>query len=157
MSDVDDLRRILTACRRIAIVGLSANPSRPSYRVGNYLIGHGFEVFPVNPKYDEVLGRRCYADLAAIPTRVDIVNLFQRAERVPPFVDAAIDIGAEVVWMQLGITHDEAAEKARAAGLAVVMNRCIKIEHERLFGDPVTADAETDISHARRTGTLDGE
>ena len=132
MTDVPTLRRILTDYKRVAVVGLSANSSRPSNSVGRYLLEHGFEVIPVNPRYDEVLGQTCYPDLASIPTPVDIVDLFQRAERVPPFVDDAIAIGAKVVWMQLGIVHEEAAQKARNAGLEVVMDRCIKIEHERL-------------------------
>ncbi len=132
MTDVPTLRRILTDYKRVAVVGLSANSSRPSNSVGRYLLEHGFEVIPVNPRYDEVLGQTCYPDLASIPTPVDIVDLFQRAERVPPFVDDAIAIGAKVVWMQLGIVHEEAAQKAQNAGLEVVMDRCIKIEHERL-------------------------
>jgi predicted CoA-binding protein len=127
-----DLQRILTDYKRIAIVGLSANPSKPSHGVAEYLLDHGYDVTPVNPNYEEILGRRCYADLTEVPTRVEIVNLFQRSERVPPFVDAAIDIGANVVWMQLEIVHEESAEKARAAGLEVVTDRCIRIEHARL-------------------------
>jgi predicted CoA-binding protein len=150
MTDINTLRRILTDYKRVAIVGLSADWSRPSNFVGKYLIEHGFEVIPVNPKYDEILGQKCYPDLAAIPTPVDIVDLFQRAERVPPFVDAAIDIGAKVIWMQLGIVHEEAAEKARAAGLEVVMDRCIKIEYARLFGGLNTAGVNTGVISARR-------
>lgn len=133
MNDINTLRRILTDYKRVAIVGLSADLSRPSSVVAKYLLEHGFEVIPVNPKYDEILGQKCYPDLAAIPTPVEIVDLFQRSERVPPFVDAAIEIGAKVVWMQLDIVHEEAAEKARTAGLEVVMDRCIKIEYARLF------------------------
>ncbi len=139
MTDIDTLRRILTNYKRVAIVGLSTDASSPSHNVANYLLDKSFDVIPVNPKYDQVLGRRCYPDLNAIPTPVDIVNLFQRSERVPPFVDAAIDIGAKVVWMQLDIVHDVAAEKARAAGLEVFMNRCIKIEYARLLDDLDTA------------------
>lgn len=134
MTDTGSLRRILTDYKRIAIVGLSDKKSRPSNTVGKYLLDHGFEVIPVNPNYDEVLGHICYPDLASIPTPVDIVNVFQRAERVPPFVDDAIAIGAKVVWMQLGIVHEEAAKKARDAGLEVVMDSCIKIEYARLLG-----------------------
>jgi len=150
MNDINTLRRILTDYKRVAIVGLSADWSRPSNFVGKYLLEHGFEVIPVNPKYDEILGQRCYPDLAAIPTPVDIVDLFQRPERVPPFVDAAIDIGAKVVWMQLGIVHEEAAATARAAGLEVVMDRCIKIEYARLFGGLNTAGVNTGVISARR-------
>lgn len=135
MTDISTLRRILTNYKCVAIVGLSANRSRPSNSVAKYLLDHGFDVIPVNPKYNEVLGQQCYPDLTTIPVPVDIVDLFQRSERVPPFVDSAIDIGAKVIWMQLGIVHEEAAEKARAAGLEVIMNRCMKIEYARLFGD----------------------
>jgi predicted CoA-binding protein len=134
---------MLTDYRRIAVVGLSANASRPSHGVAKYLIAKGYEVIPVNPNYDEVLGKQCYPDLAAIPIQVDIVDIFQRSERVPPFVDAAIDVGARVVWMQVGIEHDAAARKARAAGLEVVMNRCIKIEHARLLGNRARSDVDT--------------
>jgi predicted CoA-binding protein len=150
MTDINTLRRILTNYKRVAIVGLSADWSRPSNFAAKYLLDHGFEVTPVNPKYDEILGQKCYPDLTAIPTPVDIVDLFQRPERVPPFVDAAIDIGAKVIWMQLGIVHEEAAEKARAAGLEVVMNRCIKIEYARLFGGLNTAGVNTGVISARR-------
>ena len=134
MTDMNTLRRILTQYRRIAMVGLSADWSRPSNFVAKYLLEHDFDVIPVNPRYDEILGQKCYPDLAAIPTPVDIVDLFQKAERIPPFVDAAIDMNAAIVWMQLGIVHESAADKARAAGLTVVMDRCMKIEFARVFG-----------------------
>ena len=134
MTDIKTLRRILTDYKRVAVVGLSDDRSRPSNSVGKYLLEHGFEVFPVNPKYDEILGQKCYPDLTSIPTTVDIVDLFRRVEHVPPLVDDAITIGAKVVWMQLGIVHEEAAQTARNAGLEVVMDRCIKIEYARLFG-----------------------
>ena len=150
MTDINTLRRILNDYKRVAIVGLSADWSRPSNFVGKYLLEHGFEVIPVNPKYDEILGQKCYPDLARIPTPVDIVDLFQKPERITPFVDAAIDIGAKVVWMQLGIVHEEAAAKARTAGLEVVMDRCIKIEYARLFGGLNTAGVNTGIISARR-------
>ena len=150
MTDINTLRRILNDYKRVAIVGLSADWSRPSNFVGKYLLEHGFDVIPVNPKYDGILGQKCYPDLAQIPTPVDIVDLFQKPERIPPFVDSAIDIGAKVVWMQLGIVHEEAARKARAAGLEVVMDRCIKIEYARLFGGLNTAGVNTGIISARR-------
>lgn len=150
MNDIKTLRRILTLYKRVAIVGLSADWSRPSNFAAKYLLEHGFEVIPVNPKYKEILGQKCYPDLASIPTPVDIVDLFQRAERVPPFVDAAIKIKAAVVWMQLGIVHTEAAEQAHAAGLEVVMDRCIKIEYARLFGGLNTAGVNTGVISARR-------
>ncbi|MCP4391171.1 MAG: CoA-binding protein [Gammaproteobacteria bacterium] len=150
MTDIKDLRRILTDYRRIAIVGLSADWSRPSNFAAKYLIDHGFEVIPVNPKYDEILGQKCYADLEDIPSPVDVVDLFQRVERIPPFVDQAIKIGAKVVWMQLGIIHEEAAQKARDAGLEVVMDRCMKIEYARLFGGLNTIGVNTGVISAQR-------
>jgi len=150
MNDINTLRRILIENKRVAIVGLSDDWSRPSNFVGKYLLEHGFEVIPVNPKYDEILGQKCYADLKDIPTPVDIVDLFQRSDRVPPFVDDAIKIGAKVVWMQLGIINEEAAQKARAAGLEVVMDRCVKIEYARLFGGLNTAGVNTGVISAQR-------
>jgi predicted CoA-binding protein len=134
------------------VVGLSADWSRPSFFAAKYLLEHGFEVIPVNPRYEEILGQTCYPNLQAIPGPVDIVNLFQRVERVPPFVDDAIAIGAKVVWMQLEIIHDEAAQKARDAGLEVVMDRCMKIEYARIFGGLNTIGVNTGIISAKRPG-----
>ena len=150
MTDIKDLRRILNNYKRVAMVGLSDDWSRPSNFAAKYLLDHGFEVIPVNPKYDEILGQRCYGDLQKISEPVDIVDLFQRTERVLPFVDQAIEIGAKVVWMQLGIIHEEAAQKARSAGLEVVMNRCMKIEYARLFGGLNTIGVNTGIISAQR-------
>lgn len=150
MTDISTLRRILSDYKRVAVVGLSADWSRPSNFAAKYMLDHGFEVIPVNPKYEEILGQKCYPDLKSIPTPVDIVDLFQRSERVPPFVDDAIAIGAKVVWMQLGVIHEEAAQKARDAGLEVVMDRCIKIEYARLFGGLNTIGVNTGIISARR-------
>ncbi|MBT8435275.1 MAG: CoA-binding protein [Gammaproteobacteria bacterium] len=150
MNDINTLRRILIENKRVAIVGLSDDWSRPSNFVGKYLLEHGFEIIPVNPKYDEILGQKCYADLKDIPTPVDMVDLFQRSDRIPPFVDDAIKIGAKVIWMQLGIINQEAAEKARAAGLEVVMDRCVKIEYARLFGGLNTAGVNTGVISAQR-------
>ncbi len=150
MTDIRDLRRILTDCKRVAVVGLSADWSRPSNFAAKYLLDHGFEVIPVNPKYDEILGQKCYPDLSSIPARVDVVDLFQRVERIPPFVDQAIEIGARVVWMQLGIIHEQAAQKARDAGLEVVMDRCMKIEYARLFGGLNTVGVNTGVISAQR-------
>ena len=149
-TDIHDLRRILTEYKRVAMVGLSDDWSRPSNFAAKYLLDHGFEVIPVNPKYDVILGQKCYADLRDIPTPVDIVDLFQRVERIPPFVDQAIEIGASVVWMQLGIVHEEAAQKARDAGLEVVMDRCMKIEYARLFGGLNTIGVNTGVISAQR-------
>ncbi len=150
MTDIKDLRRILNDYKRVAIVGLSDDWSRPSNFAAKYLIDHGFEVIPVNPKYDEILGQKCYPDLESIPTPVDIVDLFQRVDRIPPFVDQAIKIGAKVVWMQLGIINEEAAQKARDAGLEVVMDRCMKIEYARLFGGLNTIGVNTGVISAQR-------
>jgi predicted CoA-binding protein len=150
MTDIKDLRRILNDYKRVAMVGLSDDWSRPSNFAAKYLLDHGFEVIPVNPKYPDILGQKCYADLRDIPTPVDIVDLFQRIERVPPFVDQAIEIGAKVVWMQLGIIHEEAAQKARGAGLEVVMDRCMKIEYARLFGGLNTIGVNTGVISAQR-------
>ena len=150
MTDIHDLRRILTEYKRVAMVGLSADWYRPSNFAAKYLLDHGFEVIPVNPKYPEILGQKCYASLADIPTPVDVVDLFQRAERVPAFVDQAIEIGAKVVWMQLVVINEEAAATARAAGLEVVMDRCMKIEYARLFGGLNTIGVNTGIISAQR-------
>jgi predicted CoA-binding protein len=150
MTDISDLRRILSDYKSVAIVGLSADWSRPSNFAAKYLLDHGFEVIPVNPKYDEILGQKCYADLEDIPTPVDVVDLFQRVDRIPPFVDQAIKIGAKVIWMQLGIIHEEAAQKARDAGLEVVMDRCMKIEYARLFGGLNTIGVNTGVISAQR-------
>jgi len=154
MTDIKDLRRILNDYKRVAIVGLSDDWSRPSNFAAKYLIDHGFEVIPVNPKYDEILGQKCYADLEDIPAPVDIVDLFQRVERIPPFVDQAIKIGAKVVWMQLGIIHEEAAQKARDAGLEVVMDRCMKIEYARLFGGLGFVGVNTGVISGKRSKTV---
>ncbi|MFT7460659.1 MAG: putative CoA-binding protein [Planctomycetota bacterium] len=150
MTDINTLRRILNDYKRVAVVGLSADWSRPSFFAAKYLLDHGFEIIPVNPKYDEILGQKCYPDLLSIPTPVDVVDLFQRAERIPPFVDDAIAIKAKLVWMQLGIVHEEAAEKARNAGLEVVMDRCMKIEYARLFGGLNTIGVNTGIISSKR-------
>ncbi len=150
MTDIKDLRRILVDYKRVAMVGLSDDWSRPSNFAAKYLLDHGFEVIPVNPKYDEILGQKCYPDLRDIPAPVDVVDLFQRVERVPPFVDQAIEIGARVVWLQLGIVHEEAAQKARDAGLEVVMDRCMKIEYARLFGGLNTIGVNTGVISAQR-------
>ena len=150
MNDICTLRRILTEYKRVAVVGLSADWSRPSFFAAKYLLEHGFEVIPVNPKYDEILGQKCYPDLKSIPTPIDIVNLFQRAERVPLFIDDAIEMGAKVVWMQLNVINQQAAEKARDAGLGVVMDRCMKIEFARIFGGLNTIGVNTGIISAKR-------
>jgi len=149
-TDIRTLRRILHDYKRVAMVGLSADWYRPSNFAAKYLLDRDFEVIPVNPKYDEILGQKCYPDLASIPGPVDIVDLFQRPDRVPPFVDQAIEIGAKVVWMQLGIVNEEAAQKARDAGLEVVMDRCMKIEYARLYGGLNWLGVNTGVISAQR-------
>ena len=134
MDDIAKLRRILRDNRTIAVVGLSANWYRPSYFAAKYLQEHGYRVIPVNPMYDSVLGEKCYKSLAEIPEKVDIVDCFRKSEEIPRLADEAIAIGAKVLWMQLGVTSDAARSKAEAAGLEVVEDRCLKIEHGRLFG-----------------------
>jgi uncharacterized protein len=125
------VNRLAKDFRRIAVVGLSNNPSRPSYRVAKYLQEHGFKITPVNPGQQHILGETCYPSLSSIPFDVDLVNLFQRSENVPPFVDEAINIGAKAIWMQLDIVEKNSAQKAVEAGLEVVMDRCIKIDYQQ--------------------------
>ena len=127
------LASILREAKTIAVVGLSANTTRDSYRVAKYLQGQGYRIIPVNPKLrGPVLGEKPYPDLGAVPGPIDLVDIFRRSIDVPPVVESAMAIGAPAVWMQLGIIHEQAARKARAAGLDVVMDRCTAIEHRRL-------------------------
>lgn len=154
MTDVETLRRILKEHRTVAVVGLSAKWYRPSYFAAKYLIDHGYRVIPVNPGQQEILGQRCYPSLESIPEPVDVVDIFRRPGDVPPVVDSALAIGAKVVWMQIGVIHEAAAEKARAEGLDVVMNRCMKIEHARLFGGLGFVGVNTGIISARRSHYL---
>lgn len=129
----EDLRRILRDNRVIAMVGLSSNETRPSHVVAKYLMAHGYTVIPVNPAETEILGQKCYASLAEIPQKVDIVDCFRKSEDIPPLAQNAIDIGAKVLWLQLHVVNETAARTATAAGLDVVMDRCIKIDHARLL------------------------
>lgn len=154
MDTIATLRRILSDNQRIAVVGLSAKPHRPSYFAAKYLLDHGYQVIPVNPAYQEVLGQRCYPDLMAVPGRIDVVDIFRKAEEVPALVEQAIAIKARVVWMQLGVVHEEAAARARAAGLEVVMDRCMKIEYARLFGGLNFVGVNTKVISSRRPRTL---
>ncbi len=154
MIDIPTLRRILQQNRVIAVVGLSANWYRPSYFAAKYLQEHGYRIIPVNPRYEEILGEKCYPTLCDIPEPVDVVQIFQRADQVLPFGEDAIDIGAKVVWMQLGIVNEEAAERARQAGLDVVMDRCMKIEHARLFGGLNFVGVNTGVISSKRTKVI---
>ena len=133
MREEEVIRHILTTSSVIATVGLSANPAKTSHGIAQYLIDRGYEVIPVNPGADEILGRKAYPDLNSIPRKVDVVQIFRPSEDVPPIVDQAVQIGAKAVWMQAGIFNLLAAEAARAAGLLVVMDRCMRQEHIRLF------------------------
>lgn len=125
---------ILNDSRTVAVVGASEKEDQPSNLVARYLKEHGYRVIPVNPNCREVAGEKCYPNLKAIPDRVDVVDIFRKAEEIPPIVDEAVEIGAGAVWMQLGLAEPESAEKARCAGLRVVMDRCMKEEHKRLSG-----------------------
>ena len=150
VDDISGLRRILTRSRSLAIVGVSANWFRPSYFAAKYMQDHGYRIIPVNPNYAEVLGQKCYPELAAIPEPVDIVDCFRRPGEMVPLAREAVAIGAKVLWMQLGIRNDEAAAIAADAGLDVVMNRCVKIEHARILGGLNWAGVNTGVISAKR-------
>jgi predicted CoA-binding protein len=153
MAQIDDiagLRRILRECRSIAVVGLSANWYRPSYFAAKYMQDHGYEIFPVNPNYTEVLGRKCYASLRDIDAKVDIVDCFRKSDEIVPLARDAVAIGARVLWMQLGVRNDEAARIASEAGLDVVMDHCVKIEHARILGGLNWAGVNTRVISSRR-------
>jgi predicted CoA-binding protein len=154
--DIPSLRRILKSCRTIAIVGLSAEWHRPSYFVAKYLQGHGFRVVPVNPRYAAdpagILGETCYARLEDIPFPVDMVDVFRKPADVPPIAASAVAIGARCLWQQLGVANLEADAVARAAGMDSVMDRCVKIEHARLFGGLNWVGVNTRVISARRAG-----
>jgi predicted CoA-binding protein len=145
-----DRLRILRETRTIAMVGLSSNPFRPSHFAAIYMLAEGYNVIPVNPREQEILGRRCYPSLRDIPEKVDLVDIFREPSAVPPIVEDAIAIGAKVVWMQLGVINEDAARRAREAGLEVVMDACVKIEHARFFGGLNTIGLNTGVISARR-------
>jgi predicted CoA-binding protein len=130
-ADADPIAEILKSYNTIAVVGLSSNPARPSHGVARYLKDAGYRIIPVNPNERKVLDEKCYARVEDVPDKIDIVDIFRRAEDVPPVVDGAIRAGAKVIWMQLGIDNAEAGEKARAAGIMVVMDACILVEHQK--------------------------
>ena len=150
MDDISKLRRILRNCRTLAVVGLSANWYRPSYFAAKYMQEHGYRVIPVNPMYDAVLGEKCYKSLRDIPEKVDIVDCFRKSEEIASLADDAIAIGAKVLWMQLGVRNADARAKAEAAGLQVVEDHCVKIEHARLFGGLGWAGVNTKVISAKR-------
>jgi predicted CoA-binding protein len=134
ISDDAELRRILSAAKTVATVGVSSSEEKPSFGIFKYLAEHGYDMIPVNPSASEIQGRKTYADLTSINQKVDVVQVFRKPEDVPPIVAQAIQIGAKVVWMQEGVVNEEAARQAEAAGLQVVMNRCMRETHRRLMG-----------------------
>ena len=133
IEDERTIERILRKSKTIAVVGASPKPWRDSGRIAEFLIERGYNVIPVNPKYKEVLGRKCYPDLKSIGAKIDIVDVFRRSEEVLPVVEEAIAVGATTIWMQLGVVNVEAAKRAEKAGLGVIMDRCIAIEHRALI------------------------
>lgn len=150
MDDSEKTRRILLHSRTIAVVGLSAHWHRPSYFAAKYMQEHGYRVIPVNPGYEEILGERCYKSLRDVPEPVDIVDCFRRSAEIPAIAEDAIAIGAKVLWMQLGVESAEARAKAESAGLEVVEDRCVKIEHGRFFGGLGWAGVNTKVISAKR-------
>jgi len=150
MDDINTLRRILRESKTIAVVGLSADWFRPSYFAAKYMQEHGYRVIPVNPKYPEILGEKCYKSLRDIPGKVDLVDIFRKTQDVMPIAEEAIAIGAKVLWQQLGVRNEAAAAKARAAGLEAVMDRCVKIEHGRLFGGLNWVGVNTRVISSKR-------
>jgi uncharacterized protein len=153
VDDIPSLRRILKTTRVIAVVGLSASWYRPSYFAAKYLLEHGYAVIPVNPGQSEILGQRCYKSLreaAKSGAMIDMVDCFRRTEDILPLAEDAIAIGAKVLWQQLGVTNVEAARRAEAAGLEAVMDRCVKIEHGRLFGGLNWCGVNTRVISAKR-------
>jgi predicted CoA-binding protein len=150
MDDSEKVRRILRRAKTIAVVGLSAQWHRPSYFAAKYMQEHGYRVIPVNPTYPEILGEKSYPSLRDIPEKVDIVDCFRKSAEIPAIADDAIAIGAKVLWMQLGVENGDARRKAEAAGLEVVENRCVKIEHGRFFGGLGWAGVNTKVISAKR-------
>ncbi|HUU73193.1 MAG TPA: CoA-binding protein [Burkholderiales bacterium] len=149
-TDINTLRRILKESKTLAIVGLSANWYRPSFFAAKYLQEHGYRIIPVNPAYEEVLGEKCYPSLKDIPEKVDMVDCFRKSEDIEPLAEQAIEIGAKVLWLQLGVINEKAAKMARDAGLEVVQDRCVKIEHGRLYGGLNWAGVNTKVISSKR-------
>jgi len=150
VDDIQGLRKILKETSTIAMVGLSDKWYRPSNFAAKYLLDHGYKVIPVNPAYKEVLGQKCYESLLDIKENVDVVDCFRKPEEIPRIASDAIKIGAKVLWMQLGIENEEAMIIAENAGLEVVMNRCMKIEHGRLFGGLNFIGVNTSVISSKR-------
>src|SRR6187431_2349485 len=150
VDDIAGIRRVLAQTRSIAVVGLSAHWHRPSYFAAQYMQGKGYRVIPVNPSYQAVLGERCHPDLASIGEPVDMVDCFRKPQDIVPIARDAVAIGAKVLWMQIGIRNEEAARIALDAGMDVVMDRCVKIEHARILGGLNWAGVNTGVVSARR-------
>ena len=148
--DISSLRRILRACRTIAVVGLSAEWHRPSFFAAKYMQQHGYHIVPVNPRYTEVLGETCYASVQDIPFAIDMVDVFRRSEDVLPIAQQAVAKGARCLWQQIGVKNLDADALAQKAGLDSVMDRCVKIEHARLFGGLHWAGVNTGVISAKR-------
>ncbi|MGC4396069.1 CoA-binding protein [Hydrogenophaga sp. T2] len=148
--DIPTLRRVLKDCRTIAVVGLSAEWHRPSYFAAKYMQEHGYRIVPVNPRYPEILGETSYARLEDIPFPVDMVDVFRKEADIPPIAQSAVAIGAKCLWQQLGLRSEEADRIATAAGLDSVWDRCVKIEHARLFGGLHWAGVNTKVISAKR-------
>lgn len=150
VSDTESLRRILATRKTIAVVGLSADWFRPSYFASKYMLDHGYQIIPVNPKYKEILGIPCVASLLDIKVPVDMVDVFRRTEQVLPFAEQAVSIGAKCLWQQLGVNNREAHDLVVSAGLESVVDRCVKIEHARLFGGLNWIGVDTGVISAKR-------
>ncbi len=150
IDDISGLRRILKTSKVIAVVGLSADWFRPSQFAAKYLQEHGYTIIPVNPRASEILGQKCYPSLQAIPVKVDMVDVFRKTEDVLPIAEEAIAIGAKVLWQQIGVTNMDAVARAEAAGLDCIIDRCVKIEHGRLFGGLGWAGVNTKVISAKR-------
>jgi uncharacterized protein len=150
MSDINTLRRVLRESRTLAIVGLSADWFRPSYFAAKYMQEHGYKIIPVNPKYSEILGEKCYPSLAAIPEKVDLVDVFRKPGDATAIAREAVAIGAKTLWLQIGVINEEARQIAEDAGLTVVMDRCVKIEYARLFGGLNWFGVNTRLISSRR-------
>lgn len=150
MDDINTLRRILRESRTIAVVGLSADWFRPSFFAAKYMQEHGYRIIPVNPRHPRILGEKCYASLRDVPEKIDIVDVFRKTQDVLPIAEDAIAVGARVLWQQLGVKNEAAAARARAAGMDAVMDRCVKIEHGRLFGGLNWVGVNTRVISAKR-------
>ena len=150
VDDIPNLQSILRESHSIAVVGLSTNWYRPSYFAAKYMQGHGYQIYPVNPRSEAILGEKCYAKLSDIPDSIEIVDCFRQAEHMPSIAEEAVAIGAKVLWLQLGIVSDAAARIALDGGLKVVMDRCMKIEHGRLFGGLNWVGVNTRVISAKR-------